>query len=307
MVATLDGDDGTSAGPADGDGDDATGDTTRPDGTAVVAASAGIFDVLRSTVREGRVFDSGHVDRADTVAVLGPDAATELGIVDLSADPEIVVGDEPHVVIGILDGVERRDDLRGAVFVPESTATARFGLDAPDRVLLESAVGQAEAVTRDALVALGPGSTSFVVDAPTTAVDVRTEVDDTLDELFVALGIALAAIAAVVVVVTLSVRIRARRAEIGLRRSFGARRGQLVTQLVVESGVLAAVGALIGAAVGMSTVLGIAAWADWSAALGVVYPLAAIAAAIVLAVLVAIVATLRATRGEPADAVRSMG
>lgn len=303
VVATIDGDDGTSATSASDDAADAP----RPDGTTTVAASGGIFDVLGATVREGRAFDSGHVDRADTVAVLGPDAATELGIVDLAGDPEIVVGDEPHVVIGILDGLDRRDDLLAAVFVPETTATARFGLDAPDRVLLESAVGQAETVTRDALVALGPGSTSFVVDAPTTAVEVRNEVADTLDELFVALGLALATIGVIVVIATVSVRIRARRAEIGLRRAFGARRGQLVAQVVIESTILAVVGALIGAATGMLTVVGVAAWSDWSAALGVVYPLVATAVTIVLAILAAIVATLHLTRSEPDAAVRSLG
>ncbi len=303
IVATVDGDDG--AAPA---GDDPDGEAVpRPDGTDVVATSAGFFDVIGASVREGRAFDEGHVDRADTVVVLGPDAATELGVLDLTGDPEIVVGDEPHVVIGILGTVERRDDLLDAVFVPESTAAARFGLDAPDRVLLESVVGQAETVTRDALVALGPGSTSYVVDSPAPPADVRDDVADTLDELFAALGVGLAILGALVVVAVIGSRPRARRGEIGLRRAYGARRRHLVGQVLLEALVLALLGAVIGAAVGLVAVVVVAAWAGWSAALGVVYPLVTIGAALLLAVLVAVVATLRETRGEPATAIRSMG
>lgn len=305
IVATIDGDDGTTTVPNE-TGDEVV-DVPRPDGIDVVAATAGIFDVVGATVREGRVFDAGHVNRADTVAVLGPEAAEELGVIDLTGDPEIVIGDEPHVVIGILEGVEQREDLLDAVFIPESTAVARFGLDAPDLVLIVSAVGQAELVTRDALVALGPGSTSFVVDSPAVPADVRDEVADTLDGLFAALGIGLAILGALIVGVTVGSRLRARRAEIGLRRVYGARRGHLVTQFVIEVAVLVLLGAVIGVGAGLVAVVAIAAGFGWSAALGVVYPLVTLGAAVVLAVVVAVVATLWITRAEPAVAVRSMG
>ena len=157
------------------------------------------------------------------------------------------------------------------------------------------------------LVALGPGSTSYVVDLPAAPADVRSDVADTLDELFAALGIGLALLGAVVVVSTIGSRLRSRKGEIGLRRTYGARRGHLVGQILVETVVVALLGAVIGAAVGLVAVIAVAAWADWSAALGVVYPLVTIGAAVALALVTAAVATLRATRDEPAAAIRTMG
>ncbi|HEY3002006.1 MAG TPA: ABC transporter permease, partial [Kribbellaceae bacterium] len=47
---------------------------------AVVAASPGLFDAVRGTLRTGRYFDAGHDRRRDRVVVLGKNAAARLGI-----------------------------------------------------------------------------------------------------------------------------------------------------------------------------------------------------------------------------------
>src|SRR5688500_2885743 len=103
---------------------------------SVQAASPTLFDAVRATVRSGRVFDQGHADRAARVAVLGPNAATQLGITSVAAQPAIRIGEDLYSVVGVLDGVARYPNLLGAVIIPEATATSRYQLATPEAVVL---------------------------------------------------------------------------------------------------------------------------------------------------------------------------
>ena len=71
----------------------------------------------RSSVRSGRLLDLGDSQRAGRVAVLGPSAALRLGIRDVASLPAIGIGDDTHLVVGILEDIARRPELLGAVII----------------------------------------------------------------------------------------------------------------------------------------------------------------------------------------------
>ena len=68
---------------------------------------------MRADLQTGRTPDVGHSERADRVAVLGPDAARRLGIQNLEQLPAISIGDHLYLVIGILSDVARKPELLG--------------------------------------------------------------------------------------------------------------------------------------------------------------------------------------------------
>ena len=68
----------------------------------VHAASPELFRAVRADLAIGRVPDAGHSERADRVAVLGPEAARRLGITGLDQLPAIYIGDHLYLVMGIL-------------------------------------------------------------------------------------------------------------------------------------------------------------------------------------------------------------
>src|SRR3990172_3896709 len=83
----------------------------------VEAASPELFTAVRARVRSGRLPDEGHSQRADKVAVLGPNAAEQLGISGVANLESISIGDEVFLVIGILEGVERKHTLLSSVII----------------------------------------------------------------------------------------------------------------------------------------------------------------------------------------------
>src|SRR3990172_13445728 len=101
---------------------------------SVYAASPDLFRAVRAELETGRLPDAGHSNRADRVAVLGPDAARRLGIVSLGQIPAISIGDHLYLVVGILRDVARRPELLGSVIIPEGTARHDFWLAGPGRV-----------------------------------------------------------------------------------------------------------------------------------------------------------------------------
>ena len=90
---------------------------------AVQAASPGLFTAVRAKLRTGRLPDEGHSERADRVAVLGPNAAAQLGITEVGRLPAISVGDEVFLVVGILDRVERKRAGAAARLCPVSPSS----------------------------------------------------------------------------------------------------------------------------------------------------------------------------------------
>ena len=94
----------------------------------LLAVSGGLLDAVRGTVVTGRSFDEGHDARGDRVAVLGARVAERLGIARVDRQPSIFIGGIAYAVIGVVDDMQRRPDLKDAVIVPIGAARNDFDL-----------------------------------------------------------------------------------------------------------------------------------------------------------------------------------
>lgn len=156
----------------------------------VVAASPGLLEAARGTMATGRWFDPIHDERAERVAVLGPGAAARLNVDRVDHQPTVFIGDEPVVVIGILEDVARQADLLGAVIIPEGTAATRFGLAAPDRVVVDTEIGAAQLIGTQVALALSPNEPSLLaVRVPPDLRSARSGAEGDVNALFLVLGL----------------------------------------------------------------------------------------------------------------------
>lgn len=272
----------------------------------VKAASPGLYQAIRATLRSGRLPDEGHSQRADRVAVLGPRAASRLNLTHLGQQPAVFVGDHLYAVIGILDDVARQSDLLGAVIIPEGTARKEFALQAPAIVQIETRIGAAALIAEQAPVALSPDDPNRLgVSAPPEPRRARGAVQNDLNALFLILGLVSLLVGAIGIANVTLVSVLERTGEIGLRRALGADRRHVAGQFLAESATMGLLGGILGTSLGILVVVAVAAARTWAPVLDPWIPFVAPAAGALIGLASGTYPSLRAAALEPVDALRA--
>ena len=272
----------------------------------MVSASPGLFGAVRSTLDTGRLFDTGHNERGDNVAVLGPAAARRLNINRVDSQPAIFIGDRTLAVIGILRDVEREPDLLSAIIVPDGWARAEFEIGAPSEVHVDVEVGAAQLIGSQAALALAPNNPDLLsVSVPPAPGAVRRSVEGDVNALFLVLGGISLLVGAIGIANVTLVSVLERTGEIGLRRALGATQRHVATQFVFESAVLGALAGLIGASLGVLVVVGVSASRQWTPILDEWIPLVAPVAGAAVGLVAGLYPAWKAASIEPIAALRS--
>ena len=271
----------------------------------IQAASPDLFSAVRANLDSGRFYDLGHSMRADRVAVLGPNAALRLGLVDITQLPAIAIGDQLYLVVGILRDVARRPDLLGSVIIPEGTARHDFGLRGPESVLVETRIGATPLIARQAPLALRPDDpTTLKIEFAPEPRRVRDAVQSDLNILFFLLGGLSLVVGAIGIANITLVSVIERTGEIGLRRSIGATRGHIALQFLLESTMIGVAGGIIGASLGVLIIVSVAAYQQWTPVLDPLAPFLAPLVGGTIGLLAGTYPALRAARLEPVEAFR---
>ena len=270
------------------------------------AVSPGVFQAVHAELSAGRFFDAGHSRRADRVVVLGVNAARRVGISRVDQQPAIFIGDRLYVVIGILAGVRRQPTLLGAVIMPEGTARREFGLAAPALAQVETRIGAVDLIARQAPLALSPSNPKLLkVAAPPDPRELRGEVKNDLNALFLLLGGVSLLVGAIGIANVTLVSVLERVGEIGLRRALGAGRQHVAGQFLLESTAMGLAGGVIGASAGTLVIVAVSAANTWTPVLDPWVPLGAPLLGALIGLLSGTYPALRAAALEPVEALRA--
>lgn len=289
--------------------------------TMVLGTNADWQDVNNHTVEFGRFFNELDVSRHRKVAVIGQKVAEELRLGEGSrpVGREIYVGNLPATVIGVMEerGQTFGQDSDDLLFLPFDTSLSLFGRRAGDRVQLRMQAESADVVERvkeDIASLLRRRHEIPEGEEDDFQVIVQDEILETVGSV---LGMVTAVVGAVVSVALLVggigimnimlVSVTERTREIGVRKSVGARRRDILVQFLIEAITLSLVGGAIGLAIGYGLGAGVAALlpGDWPAAH---VPLWAVLLALGFSALVGtffgIYPAGKASRLDPIDALR---
>jgi putative ABC transport system permease protein len=252
--------------------------THRPD--MVAGVTEAFPDVQNHGVEIGRFLLRVDLERRRKVAVVGATVIEELRLGDQPLGKEIYVGAVPVTVIGVMEerGQALGQDSDDVVFLPYQTALSVFGRNAGDQTFLQLKARTAEDVeeVRDGIRrvlrdrhGLGPD------DEDDFMIQVQDEILEAVGSVLGSVTAVVAAVVGVALVVggigimnIMLVSVTERTKEIGLRKSVGARRKDILLQFLVEAVALSLLGGLVGTVLGYG-VGSLAAWllpGDWPAA-----------------------------------------
>jgi putative ABC transport system permease protein len=273
-------------------------------GLSVRAASLDLPPVVGATVAAGTWLNAATA-RYPT-AVLGADAAARLGIRRPQADGSVVVrvGNREFSVIGVLDPVPLAPELDSSVLVGWSAAESYLGFDGhPTTVYTRSADRSVDAVRGVLPATANPAAPNEVqVSRPSDALEAREATDSAFTGLLLGLGAVALLVGGVGVANTMVISVLERRAEIGLRRSLGARRGQIRTQFLAESLLLSALGGAGGVLLGIVVTASYASLQGWPAVVPAWATLGGVGATLLIGGLAGLYPAIRAARLSPTEA-----
>lgn len=276
----------------------------RNGGVTSAAVDHSLHDTLAATVAEGRFLVAGDGDLPRVV--LGSEAAVRLGVVRLGHRPAVVVGGHRFAVVGILDPLPLNPDVDRMVLM--GPAVAEHVLDADltaDTVFFRVGKPHVEVVSTVAARTVNPAAPdSVAVSRPSEALEVQASVDSALTRLLIGLGSVALLVGAIGIANVMAIAVVERRTEIGLRRALGATRVNIALQFVAESSVLAGIGALIGLVGGALMVVGYSSYQEWQVMIPVSGLAVVAAGAVVIGAVAGLYPAVRASRLDPAEAVR---
>jgi putative ABC transport system permease protein len=271
-------------------------------GLTVLSARVSLPRTVGASVRNG-VWLNGMTGRYPA-AVLGASAAERLGVGRASPRTEILVGAERFTVIGVLDPVPLAPELDTAVLIGWDIATGLFGFDGrATTVYTRSRDSQVEAVRAVLAPTANPQAPGDVtVSKPSDVLAARQAADATLNGLLLGLGAVALLVGGVGVANTMVISVLERRAEVGLRRSLGATRGQIRVQFLAESLLLSALGGLGGVLLGVAVTTGYATYQAWPAVVPPWATAGALAATVLIGGVAGLYPAIRAARLSPTEA-----
>ncbi|MCH6468980.1 ATP-binding cassette domain-containing protein [Sinomonas terrae] len=276
-------------------------------------AQSGFSGAVRVTDSEYLRIQGAKVSQGDAalldysfggpVALLGADAARQLGVAKPGPGVVVWLFGEPVPVVGLIEDPGRDPVLSGAVVVGVGSYPVTDRIAAT--LVLRTVPGMPAALADALPKALNPAQTSDVkVQTVADLRELKHGVNEDLGRLVAVVSVVLLAIACLSAGTTMYLGVLARTAEIALRRALGMRRAAVAGMFLVEGAMVGLIGGAAGGAVGMAAVLAYARSEGWAPAVPWYAAGWGIALGLGSGIVSAVYPALVASRANPAQLIR---
>ena len=234
----------------------------RQHNTLVLGVNGDWPEVSNHAVDVGRFFSTIDLEHRRKVAVIGQEVVEELRLGGDPVGKEMYVGTLPVTIIGVMEerGQFIGQNVDDLVFIPFQTSLQLFGRRAADQIQLRLQAVSAEATeqVRDDISRvlrrrhrIGPD------DEDDFQVLLQDEIVRSVNSFLGSVTAVVAAIVGVALLVggigimnIMLVSVTERTREIGIRKSVGARRQDILLQFLIEAITLSLVGGALGVSIG---------------------------------------------------------
>lgn len=253
----------------------------RPRRTQCSTISQDWFTIKKMGVSQGRLMSAQEYSAGAPVVVIGQDVADHFFPNLNPIGRELRIQSIPYTVVGVADkqGSVFGQSLDKFLLAPEKSPLNRWVnphgvidamiIQGPDEAGMREAMEAARAVMR-ARRHLHPAQPdNFELETSDSALEFWNKLKGYLVMAGIALPTVGLVVGAIVIMNIMLVAVSERTREIGIRKSLGARRKDILNQFMVESATLATLGAAVGVALGIAFAKVIAALSPLPAAVEV--------------------------------------
>ncbi|MER6001020.1 ABC transporter permease [Nonomuraea angiospora] len=271
-------------------------------GMTTYAARLDLPATVGATLRSGTWLNAAT--ERYPAAVLGSSAAQRLGVGSIGPDTQVVIGGVRFAVVGVMNPVALATELDSGVLVGWPVAESRLGFDGhPTTLYTRSEESKLEAVRQVLAGTANPEAPNEVdVSRPSDALAAKQATSQAFANLLLGVGAVALLVGGVGVANTMVISVLERRAEIGLRRSLGATRGQIRTQFLAESLLLSALGGGGGILLGTGVTMGYALYSGWPSVVPAWATVGGLAATLAIGAAAGLYPAIRASRLSPTEA-----
>ena len=275
------------------------------------------FDLKAYELDAGRVFVRQEVKTGATVVLLGYEVAQRLFEGEDPLGKSVKIAGIPYRVIGVVESQGTLFGLSQDKFaIMPYTAPARRNicpLNVMDQLMirpdnpqqLQAAVAEVDALMRARRQLKPNEANNFTIETADEALDFWEKISTVLfTALPLLVGISLV-VGGIVIMNIMLMAVSERTREIGIRKAIGAKRGDILSQFVVEAATLSVAGAAIGILAGLGLAFIVkaltpfpAAVAPWSIGLGVTL-------GVIVGIVAGVYPAIRASRLDPITALRA--
>jgi putative ABC transport system permease protein len=309
--------DGIRVGAIGGAGGSVVGDNgNEVNNVSVSGITSEIFEIRDWKVERGRPFSAQETIEGSAVAVLGLQTAD---VIFEGANPigrTVRVAGVPYRVVGVLEeqGSIFGQTLDNRLLAPiRSPIRSRTGprapvneivVQVPDPEMIPAVRAEIEGIMRTER-RLRP------IDGPDFAIDTADDVLGAWDTISAVLFTALPGLVAISLVVggivimnIMLVSVMQRTREIGVRKALGARRRDILTQVMIESAALSTFGAMGGVAIGVALTWLVGLLTPLPAAVDALWVSVGVGLGLLVGMVAGVYPALRASGMNPVDALR---